>query len=123
MRLPAHIDPIAQEQVVRVRGMERLDLCVFGAVEVVQIVALNRLMKERHAQRKRKSRYPKELLHHCTGTPGWSAHTSVSGMSRISSRSSSGRPMSAGNVPKWIGITRRMFSMRQASAASRGPIV
>jgi hypothetical protein len=61
--------------------------------------------------------------HHCTGLPISSGHTSVREKSFNSRASSAGVPTRAGNVPKCIGTTFLTFSKRQASAASRGPMV
>src|ERR1700679_1035022 len=103
--------------------MQRLDLRVLGAVQIVQIVALDGLMEKGQAEREHDRDDRENLFHHSTGTPGSSVQTSVPGWSRIRSASWSGRPISGGKVPKCRGITRFTFSMRQASAASRGPMV
>jgi hypothetical protein len=61
--------------------------------------------------------------YHFTGVPISSGHTFVCGKSFNNFASSSGFPVSAGNVPKCIGITFFALSSRQASPASRGPMV
>lgn len=62
------------------------------------------------------------VAYHLTGLPGSSAHTSVS-VPFNSSANCSGRPVSAGNVPKCMGTTFGGFSRRHATAASRGLMV
>ncbi len=57
-------------------------------------------------------------------SPGASSITSVDPPRfRISSRRASGVPVSTGNVPQCIGMTRGTFSISHASAAPFGPIV
>ena len=123
MRMPAHVDHIAQKHVTGVQGMQRVDLGVFGAVEVVDVVALNGLIEKWQPQQDDQRHDGEGPAYHWTGLPGSSVHTSVPGRSRSSSASCSGRPVRAGNVPKCRGMTRRTFSIRQASAASRGLMV
>ena len=123
MGLPAHVHQIPKEEIARVSRMEGIDLGMLSAVEVVEIVALNGLMEKRQTEDEYEGEDQKKLLHHWTGTPGWSVQTSVCGRSRMSSANCSGRPVRAGKVPKCTGITRRTLSMRQASAASRGLMV
>src|SRR5258708_7868162 len=123
MRVTSHVHGIALENIASVIGMQRIDLRVLGSVEIIRIVTLDRLVEKGQAQQEDKRDDSESAAYHCTGTPGCSAHTSVSGRSRISSASCSGRPVSAGNVPKCSGITLRTFSIRHASAASRGLIV
>ena len=48
--MPAHVDQIALENILGVRRMQRIDLRVLGAVEIIRIVALNRLMEKRQPQ-------------------------------------------------------------------------
>ena len=44
VRMSAHVDRIAQKHVIGVQGMQRIDLGVLGAIEVVNIVALDGLI-------------------------------------------------------------------------------
>jgi hypothetical protein len=44
MRVPLHIDQVALEDITNVDRMRRLDLGVFGAGEIVDVVALNCLV-------------------------------------------------------------------------------
>ena len=50
MRLAAHIDVAAHEDVGGVLGMQRLDLRVRGLGEIEHVVALERLIQEGQAQ-------------------------------------------------------------------------
>src|SRR5581483_5278042 len=122
--MSAHIHHVAQKHVAGVERMQRIDLGVLRAVEIVDVVALDGLVQERQAQQDdQRDNRESGTIYHCTGTPGSSVQTEVPGRSRISSASCSGRPVSGGNVPKCSGITRRTSSIRQARAASRGLIV
>ena len=51
MGLPAHVHQVAKEEIARVSRMEGIDLGVLSAVEIVEIVALNGLMKKWKAER------------------------------------------------------------------------
>ena len=51
MRMAAHFHHIAEKNVTRVIGMQRLDLRMLRAIQIIDIVALNRLVKKRQAQR------------------------------------------------------------------------
>src|SRR5579871_1653390 len=119
----AHVQHLAAEHFSRVHGMQRLDLGVFGFGQVDDVVALNGLMKKRQPQRENQRKNGEGARYHWAGTPGWRVHTSVPDRSPRISASCSGRPVRAGKVPKCRGTTRRTFSMRQASAASFGPMV
>src|SRR5581483_8902383 len=91
MREAAHVDQVALEKIFRLRGMQRIDLGVFGAVEVIGIVALNGLIQKRNSEQKhqennnqpRMNTYEHECficvhscsfvakkIYHWTGTPG-----------------------------------------------------
>src|SRR5690349_3514357 len=48
--MPAHIHDLAHERVAGMRWMQRLYLRVLSAIEIIDIVALNRLIQERQAQ-------------------------------------------------------------------------
>jgi hypothetical protein len=61
------------------RGMKRIDLGVLGAVKIVDVVALNRLIEKREPERKHQRDQSKRARYHCTGMPGFRVHTSVSG--------------------------------------------
>jgi hypothetical protein len=50
MRVAAHLDQVAVEQIFRVVGMQRLDLRVLCAVQIIEVVALNRLVEKGQAQ-------------------------------------------------------------------------
>src|SRR5579863_9852953 len=125
MGMPTHVRKIPQEHITHVRGMERLNLSMLGAVEVVNVVTLNGLMEKREAQSQNQCDHQQRLPdgHHLTGVPGSSVQTSVPGRSRNRSASCSGLPVKAGKVPKCSGIKRRTLSMRHARAASRGLMV
>ena len=51
MGLPAHVHQVAKEEIACVSGMEGIDLGVLSAVEVVEIVALYRLLQKWEAKR------------------------------------------------------------------------
>lgn len=65
----------------------------------------------------------RRVRYHFTDLPISRGQTFVRGKSCSSFESSSGLPVSAGKVPKCIGITCLALSRRHARAASRGPIV
>src|SRR5690348_4517237 len=46
MRMAAHIDHIAKEDIARVIGMERIDLRVLGSSQIVDVIALNGLTEK-----------------------------------------------------------------------------
>ena len=50
MRVAAHVDQIAERNVVRVIGVQGFDLRVLGAVQVENVVALNGLMEKGNTQ-------------------------------------------------------------------------
>src|SRR5579863_4000450 len=100
MRLAAHVHHVAAEDIVSVIGMQRVDLRVLRAVEIVKIVALNGLMKKWQAQSQNQNNDNERLPNHSTGMPGSRVQTCVLGRSRSRSASCSGRPVSGGNVPK-----------------------
>src|ERR1700681_4599505 len=80
MRKAAHVDQVALKNVSCVVGMQRIDLGMPGAIQIVRIVALNRLAQEGKTQQEHNRDDKKAARYHCTGTPGWSVHTSVSGI-------------------------------------------
>jgi glutamate/tyrosine decarboxylase-like PLP-dependent enzyme len=49
MRMPAHVHHVARKHIARIQGMQRIDLGVFGAVEVIDVVALDWLVKKENA--------------------------------------------------------------------------
>ena len=48
--MAAHIHHLAQENVAGVHGMERIDLSVLGAIEIINVVALYGLIEERESE-------------------------------------------------------------------------
>lgn len=50
MRMPAHIHCPAQENIAGVRRMQRIDLRVLRAIEIVDVVALDGLIEEGESQ-------------------------------------------------------------------------
>ncbi len=123
MRVPAHVHHLAAEHLSGVHRMQRFDLGMLRLRKIENVVALNSLVEKRQAQRENQREDGESSPYHWTGTPGWSVHTSVPDRSPRISASCSGRPLSAGKVPKCRGITLRTLSIRQASAASFGPMV
>ena len=67
--MAAHIDQVALKDVARVIRMQRIDLRVFGAVEIVRIVALNGLVQKRKTEQQY-DRDERERFYHLAGTPG-----------------------------------------------------
>ena len=50
--MPAHVHQVALKKILRMRRMQRLDLRVLRAVQVIGVVPLNRLIQKRKAQRR-----------------------------------------------------------------------
>ena len=61
MGMAAHVDLLAEESVTGVVGMERVDLGVFGAVEIIEIVALDGLVEKGQAHEENEQRNEEEL--------------------------------------------------------------
>ena len=80
--------------------MQRVDLGVFGSVEIVNVVALNGLVEERQPQQEDQRDDGEGPAYHGTGLPGSSGQTSVPGRSRSKSTSCSGRPVRTGKRPE-----------------------
>ena len=48
--MSTHVDHLAEKQVARVRGMQRIYLSMLRAIEIVDVVALNGLIQEKQPQ-------------------------------------------------------------------------
>jgi hypothetical protein len=48
--MTSHVHETALEDVAGVSGMQRIDLGVFGTLQIVEIVALNRLVQKREPE-------------------------------------------------------------------------
>lgn len=46
MRMSSHVDQFTEKRVTNMAGMEWIDLSVLGAVEVINVVALNGLVQK-----------------------------------------------------------------------------
>ena len=51
VRMPTHVHHVAEKNITSVVRMQRLNLRVLRAVKIIDIVALNRLVEKRQAQR------------------------------------------------------------------------
>jgi len=50
VRVSPHVHDSAHECITRMRGMQGIDLRVLGSVEIINVVALNRLIQEGEPQ-------------------------------------------------------------------------
>ena len=68
--MAAHVGEHASEDVARVLRMQRIDLRVLGAIEIVKVVALNGLMQKRKAQRQHQRGDDERLFYQACLTSG-----------------------------------------------------
>ena len=58
MRMPPHVHHLSHEDVACVVGMQRIQLRVLGARQIIDVVALNRLIQERQPDRQNRKDNP-----------------------------------------------------------------
>ena len=59
--MAAHVHGHALKHVASMRGMQRIDLRVFGALQVIKVVALDGLVEERKAEQEYKAQNNADL--------------------------------------------------------------
>jgi hypothetical protein len=64
VRMALHFHHLAQEHVTGMRGMQRVNLCMLGASQIVNVVALNRLIEERRAQEEDQDEQKEQAARH-----------------------------------------------------------